>query len=51
MLGGGFHNSTPTVGGSVPFLDKSAPVGGTWQVGGWNLSMVPGTLGASGYCA
>jgi hypothetical protein len=51
MLGGGFHNSTPTVSGSVPFLDKSAPVGGTWQVGGWNLSMVPGTLGASGYCA
>jgi hypothetical protein len=51
MLGGGFHNSTPGTAGSIPILDKTAPVSGAWQVGAWNLSLTGGTLGATGYCA
>jgi hypothetical protein len=51
LLGGGFNNSQPTDPGPAPFLDSTAALSRTWQVGAWNLSLDPGTLGATGYCA
>jgi hypothetical protein len=51
LLGGGFNNTPAAVGSAVAILTASGPVSGTWQVGAFNFSTSPGTLGSSSYCA
>ena len=50
LIGGGFNNSPAAVGSTVDFVQESAPSGSRWRSSAINLSAVPGSISALGYC-